>query len=108
MFMVKYYDGNYYICYTCNKALLKNKVPCQAVTNNLNMEVLPKIHQAINRLERLLVSRRILFKKVTFLSQGKLLWMKGSICHIPVTEVDVNCNMSMRPADSKVKKQVRI
>ena len=41
--------------------------------------------------------------------------MKGSICHIPVTEVDipvtevdVNLNMSMRPADSKVKKQVRI
>ena len=32
--------------------------------------------------------------------KGKSLKMKGSICNIPVTEVDVNCNTLPRPADS--------
>ena len=32
--------------------------------------------------------------------KGKSLKMKGSICNIPVTEVDVNCNTLARPADS--------
>ena len=30
----------------------------------------------------------------------KSLKMKGSICNIPVTEIDVNCNTLPRPADS--------
>ena len=32
--------------------------------------------------------------------KGKLLKMKGSICNIPLTEVNVNCNMLPRPVDS--------
>ena len=46
--------------------------------------------QDIRRLERLLVSRRILFKKVTVMPKGKSLkrvCIKGSICNIPVSEV---------------------
>ena len=34
--------------------------------------------------------------------EGKFLKMKGSICNIPVTEVDFNCNTLPRPADSNV------
>ena len=52
---------------------------CQAVANTLSIEVLPKIFQGINRLERLLVSRRILFKKATVMLKVKLSKMKGSI-----------------------------
>ena len=98
--MVKSYDDNSYICTTCDKALPKNSVPCQAVANRLNVVELPKLFQDIRRLERLLVSRRILFKKVTVMPKGKSLKIKGSICNIPVSEVDVNCNMLPRPADS--------
>ena len=46
------------------------------------------------------VSRKILFKKVTVMPKGKSLKIKGSICNNPVSEVDVNCNMLPRPADS--------
>ena len=90
IFMVKLYDDNYYICTTCDKALRKNSVPCQAVANRLNVVELPKLFQDIRRLERLLVSRRILFKKVTDMPKGKSLKrvrIKGSICNIPVSEV---------------------
>ena len=96
--MVKPYDDYYYICTTCDKALRKNSVPCQAVAIRLN--VVPKLFQDTRRLERLLVSRTILFKKVTVMPKGKSLKIKGSICHIPVSEVDVYCNVSPRPADS--------
>ena len=80
------------ICNTCDKALQNNRMPCQAVTNKLFLEDLPKQFQGINRLERLLASRRILIKKVIVIPKGKSLKMEGSICNIPVTEVDVNCN----------------
>ena len=78
----------------------KNSVPCQAVANRLNVVELPNLFQDICRLERLLVSRRILFKKVTVMPKGKSLKIKVSIFNIPVSEVDVNCNMLPRPADS--------
>ena len=93
-------DNNNYICTACDESLRKNSVPCQAVANRLNVLELPKLFQDIRRLERLLVSRRILFKKVTVMPKGKSLKIKGSICNIPVSEVDVNCNMFPRPADS--------
>ena len=67
------------------------QIKCCGVTN---------FFQDICRLERLLVSRRILFKKVTLMPKGKSFKIKGSICNIPVSEVDVNCNMLPRPADS--------
>ena len=36
---------------------------------------------------------------MTVIPKGKSLKIKGSICNIPVSEVDVNCNMLPRPAD---------
>ena len=99
---MKSYDGNYYICNTYNQTLRKNKMPCQAVAYKLRIEVLPNIYY-LNRLERPLVSRIILFKKITVMPKDKLLKVKGSICNIRVTEVDVSCNMLLRSADSKVK-----
>ena len=98
--MVMSYDGNYYICNMYDKALQNNRMPYQAVANKLFVEHLPKQFQDINRLERLLASRRILFKKVTVMPKGKSLKMKRSICNVPVTEVDANCHTLPRPADS--------
>ena len=71
IFMIKSYDDNYYICTNCDKALRKSSVPYQAVANRLNVVELPQLIQDIRRLERLLVSRRILFKKVTVMLKGK-------------------------------------
>ena len=100
IFMVMSYDGNFYNCNACDKELRNNTMLCQAVANKLFVDDLPKQFQGINRLERLLPSKRILFKKVTVTPKGKSLKMKGSICNIPVAEVNVNCNIFPRPADS--------
>ena len=57
---------------------------------------LPKLFQHIRGFERLLASRRILFKNVTVMPKDKTLKIKRSVCNIPVSEVDVNCNMLLR------------
>ena len=61
---------------------------------------MPKEFESISRLERALVSRRILFKKVAMMPKGKLPKIKVSLCNIPVNEVYGNCKSLPRPAES--------
>ena len=61
--LVKSYDGLLYICKTCNKALKKKFIPYQAVSNKLDISFLPKEFESRSKHERVLVSRRILFRK---------------------------------------------
>ena len=42
IFMVMSYDGNYYICNTCDKVLRNIRMPFQEVANKLFVEDLPK------------------------------------------------------------------
>ena len=56
----------------------------QAVSNNLKTPFDRKILSNLNRLERLLISRRILFKKIGIMSKGQFHTLKGSICNIRV------------------------
>ena len=65
------YDGRAYICIPCYKKLLKDLVPCQAVINKLGIVSLPKEFESINKFKRILVSKRILFKKITIMSKGQ-------------------------------------
>ena len=103
IFMVMSYGCNYYVCNTFVKHCETIEYHIRQLQTSLVdfVENLPKQFQDINRLERLLASRRIIFKKVTVKPKAdKSTKMKGSICNIPVIEVDVNCNTSPRPADS--------
>ena len=61
---------------------------------------LPKEFGSIMGLERVLVSSRILFKKISIKPKGKLPKIKGSVCNIPVIEIDDNCKLFPRPAYS--------
>ena len=95
--LVMSYDGHSYICRTCDKTMKKNCIPCQTVCNKMGITFLPKEFESISRLERVLVSRRILFKKVAIMPKGKLPKIKGSLCNITVYD---NCKSLSRPADS--------
>ena len=98
--LVKSYDDLLYVCKTCNKVMKKKFIPCQAVSNKLDNTFLPKEFKSIHKLERVLVSRRIFFKKVVIMPKGKLPKIKGSLCNIPVNEVHDNYRSLPRPADS--------
>ena len=80
----------------CNRCF----IPCQAVSNRLDITFLPKQFESIPKLEKVLVSRRILSKKVVIMPKGKLPKLKGSLCNIPVNKVYDNCQSLPRQADS--------
>ena len=50
---------------------------------------MPNILADLNRLERVLISRRILFKKVSIMPKGRFPKLKGSICNIPIDLADI-------------------
>ena len=60
--IVQSFDGFYYICKTCDTKLLKKKIPCQSVSNKLEVFQLPSDLKNVGRLERILIARRILKK----------------------------------------------
>ena len=61
---------------------------------------MPNEFRDLRGLERVLVAKRILFKKITVMPKGQSPKVKGSICNIPISEIDNNCNSLPRPADS--------
>ena len=61
------FDSMLYICLTCHKSVSKGKIPCQAVSNKLELEAAPKILQDLKRLEKVLISRKIFFKKIAIM-----------------------------------------
>ena len=90
---------NMYICLTCHGHLKRQNKPPQAVRNKLDIASPPEILSNLNRLERVSISRRILFKKVSTMPKGKFAKVKGSICNIPIESDDIT-NVLPLGADS--------
>ena len=61
IFIVRLFDGNVYICKTCDRALQRNSIRCQAVANRRNVVELPKPFHGIRRLEKLFLYRKEFF-----------------------------------------------
>ena len=89
--LIASFDGLFYICKTCDCKVLKDKIPCEAV---------------YNRLEKVLISKRILFKKVTIMPRGQAPKMKGAICNV-IDTIDTTTS-SPRIADNNVIVHVKL
>ena len=85
------HDNNFYICKTCAQKLNKNQIPWQPVCNKLQIYDFPEDLRCTRRLERVLIARRLQFKKITIMPKGQSLKLKGAICNIPVDVVHT-CN----------------
>ena len=59
----KSFDEKEYVCKTCNSKILKGKVPCQAVKNNLYLDEIPPELALLEKLEQILIAQRIIFEK---------------------------------------------
>ena len=66
------FDGCLYMCKTCHKKIVKGKVPCQSVSNNLEVYNFPSHFRGIWKLEKVLIAKRLLFRKTTICHVGKL------------------------------------
>ena len=100
LFCVHSHDGELNICLTCDKKIKENDIPYQAVANKLGIEKFPIYFQTIRRLERVLVSRKILFKNISVVPKDQSPSSKGSICNIPISEIYINCMTLPRPVGS--------
>ena len=83
---------------TCGKKLTKNCIPCQTVYNQLERCELPKEFRDIRRVEKVLVARKLLFKKISIMPKAQSPKLKGALCNVPIDVVDI-CNTLPRPAD---------
>ena len=67
--------------------------------NKLEVFMVPEMLSNLNRLERVLISKRVLSKKVTIMLKGQFPKLKGSICNVPIDTADI-VNVLPRGADS--------
>ena len=81
---ISYFDGTTFISKTFYLTFKKGKLPEQALFNKLEICEPPEVMKNLNRLERVLISRRILFKKINIIPKGIFPKTKGSICNIPI------------------------
>lgn len=92
------FDGKQYICRTCHSKVIKGKLPCQAVVNNMYVDEIPTELSSLGKLEQILIAQRIVFEKIVVMPKGQQRKIKGAICNIPV-ECDQTCNQLPRPPD---------
>ena len=59
-----------WICYTCHRKLIKNRIPEEANLNNLSLTEIPEELQRLNTLEQHLIARNIAFMKIVNLPKG--------------------------------------
>ena len=88
-----------YICKTCHSYLKKSHISAQAVCNRLEIFETPAKIKNLTRLERILITRRILSKKVTNITKGLFQKLKGAICNILIDTSDIT-NVLSHGADS--------
>ena len=70
-----------YICNTCHSYLNKSHITAQADLWGPSRN--------LNRIERILIARRILFKNVTITPKGQFPKLRGAICNTPIDSSDI-------------------
>ena len=97
---MKSFDEILYICETCHNHLYKNEIPCQAYCNKMALDPIPDELKDLKKLEKVLISERILFKKMAMMpGKGEFFKIKRGICNIPIEAGNIY-NILPRPAVS--------
>ena len=97
---VKSFDEKLHICETCHKHLYKNEIPFQAVCNKMALDPTPDELNDFKKLERVLISKRIQFKKIGIMhGKGEFFKIKVSISNISIEAANF-CNILPRLAVS--------
>ena len=76
-------SSNKFICKTCNASLKKDKMPCQAVANNLYFDNIPDALQDLCPLEQRLISQRLPFMQIVSLPRGGQKGINGDVVNVP-------------------------
>ena len=75
-------------------------MPRQAVFNKMSLDPIPDELKDLKKLEKILISRAIIFKKIAIMhGKGEVAKINGSTCNIPI-ETANTCNILPSHADS--------
>lgn len=74
------------------------RIICQAIRNELQLYDFPNELKSVRSLEKVLIARKLLFKKITVLPKGQS--PKMQFCNIPVDVLDVCNTMSCAAGSS--------
>lgn len=94
-----------WICHTCDRHLLKGKVPVQSVANNLHLKPIPPELECLNELEQRLISLHIPFIRLIPLKKGGQNSVQGPTVCVPSNLSHVT---SILPRDESEDKMVRM
>lgn len=87
---MKSFDKKLHICETFHKHLHENEIPCQAVCNNLVLDLIPNELNNFEEIEKVLIFKRMSFKKIAKMpAKGEFSKNKGNIA----TEAAYTCNI---------------
>ncbi len=90
------FDNKEYVCITCLSKVVKGKIPCQAVYNNMSVDEIPPELALLEKLENILVAQRIVFEKIIVMPKEQQKKVSGGICNLPVN-CDQICIVLPRP-----------
>ena len=79
----------YHIWKICHNSLKKSYILVQVVCDKLKHFCAPPELKNLNRLERILISQHILFKKVTIIPKSHFPKLKDAIFNIPIETADI-------------------
>ena len=92
------FDNKQYICTTCHSKVVKGKIPCQAVYNDMSVDEVPVELALLEKLEQILIAQRIVFEKIVVMPKGQEKKVSGAICNVPVN-CDQTCKVLPRPPE---------
>ena len=92
------FDGKKYVCYTCHSKVIKGKLPCQAVVNNMYVDEIHTELSPLEKLEQILIAQWTLYEKIMVMPTGQHRKIKGATYNVPV-ECDQTCNQLPHPLD---------
>ena len=94
---VRSYVGNEYICVTCDKNVIKGKMPCQAVCNRMLVDEIPPELACLAKLESILIAQRLVFEKLIILSKGQQQKIRGAVVNVLINHETV-CSTLPHPS----------
>ena len=95
--LVRSFDEKIYICDTCHEHLSRNEMLCQDVFNKMSLDPIPDKLKDLKKIEKKLISKRIIFKKIAMHGKGEFAKIKGSICNIPYfSKTEDRCPQAMK------------
>ena len=81
------FDEKIYICDTSHKHLSNNEKPCQAVFNKISWDPTPDELKYFKKLEKIVVSKRIIFQKIAIMhGKGEFAKIKSSFVISPLKQ----------------------